>query len=268
MMNVGMLKEPRSINKLVWIVALLLLVTTLAAGSVTFYRVHAASLWDGRYTFRAVTTAGPQAGYFITGQLDLRLTSATTIQGGMCGLNYAPSHCVNMNGTTADGVHVAMSFLHIAGFPDLQLAGAFQSSAGKHGGFTGFSGTFTFGASSGHWEALRESAVNISGSYYLYALITKGSAKGQTIHGVLNIVQLPNNVLSGTFCPTHRACEVTNGNNYTDGGYVFVYISITPKTASNLQLRGTLSGPHRLNGQFQAPGPGGTLSEQGYWLAH
>jgi len=260
-------KRLRHVNRLAWIITPVLLMMVLCAGGFALFGAHASSPLNGRFAFRGITTSGPETGLYLTGDLGLAV-SGSTLTGSMCGFSLAPSHCANIDaGTTPDGVHVTFSIHTIAGHPAFSVAGAFDPTLGSAGGFTGtFSSTPPGGTiSSGRWEArVFGSVPSASGIWNIYGLVTKGAGKGGTFHAVLTIVQLPNNQLVGTYCPQHAACEDISGGNHQ--GYLYMYIFVgSPPT---LELRGTFTTDHRANGQFQVPGPGGTLIELGYWLGH
>lgn len=259
-------KQSRRFNKLSWCMAPILLAAVLLAGGITFFAAHAASPLDGRYEFRGVTLSGAEKNLYITGILELHV-SGTTVTGGICGISLAASHCTLIeSGTTPDNVHVSFTIHTIAGHAPITVTGIFQSGLGSNGGFTGtFSSTSGAGVSSGRWEARRQGSIpSATGVWNIYGLVTKGPSKGTTFHAVLSLVQQPNNQLTGSYCPSHGTCQNVTGGNHQ--GYLYLYIFVG--TPPSLELRGTFTADHRANGQFQVPGPGGTLIEEGYWLGH
>ena len=261
------LKGPRRMNRLSWFLVPAALLLALVGGAFALLGSHAASPLDGLYSFRAITTSGPKTGLYLTGQLNVTATG-TSVVGGLCGYSVAPSHCVELDlGNTPDDVHVTFTIHEIGNMPAVQVTGTFSPTFDTVGGFKG---TFSFSStgvalSSGRWEAARVSSIpSASGVWNIYGLYTTGVNKGQTFHAVLTLVQTADNQLTGTYCPAHGSClNVTGGNHQ---GYLYMYFFVgSPAT---LEFRGVFTSGHRANGQFQVPGPGGTLIELGYWLAH
>ena len=265
-MNDSALRQPRHMNRLAWLFLPALLLMALCAGGFALFGAHASSPLNGLFAFRGVTTSGPETGLYITGQLNMQ-NSGSAITGSMCGLSVASSHCVNLDlGNTPDGVHVTFTVHVTTHHPAIALTGTYLPTLGALGGFVGtYSSTGPGGTSVGHWEARSSgSPPSLSGVWNIYGIVTKGPGKGNTFHALLTLVQSANDQVTGTYCPQHSACLNVSGGNHQ--GYLYMYFFVgTPPT---LEFRGSFTASHRANGQFQTPGPGGTLVELGYWLVN
>src|SRR5438477_8480586 len=100
------LNQPRRPRLLTWIALPMLLVAAVAAVGFTFFKASAAPAVvtppSGVYAFRATLNAGPDAGLYITGSMDLVSTSSTA-NGRICGLSLKPANCFSFSGTNASG---------------------------------------------------------------------------------------------------------------------------------------------------------------------
>ncbi|HVB74622.1 MAG TPA: hypothetical protein VNE38_13790 [Ktedonobacteraceae bacterium] len=266
-MSDSVAKRSRRGNRFAWFLMPVLLLMALFAGGFALFGAHASSPLSGRFAFRGVTTSGPETGLYITGQLNM-MNTGSSITGSLCGYNLDPSHCMTLDlGNTPDGVHVTFTIHVTAQHQAIQVAGAFVPTLGSLGGFVGtFSSTVPGGAtSSGRWEARSFSSTpSLSGVWKIYGLTTTGPNKGATFHAVLTVVDTANNQVTGTYCPQHGTCQNVSGGNHQGYLYMYFFVGSPP----SLEFRGSFTADHRANGQFQVPGPGGTLIELGYWLGH
>src|SRR6266568_653954 len=264
-MNIITPKRPWTSNRFAWIIIPLLLIAAVAAGSLSLFKAHAASPLAGVYSFRAVTTAGPATGQYLTAQLSIQV-SGTAINGAACSL--VPSQCSVLNGNTPDDINVYLIIHHLAGptakFSNVHLVGAFADNGAAHGGITGFTGTFSFtttaGTSSGSWEAVLGTPQAVSGSWSIYGLFEQGAGAGEMFHATLTLVELPNGHLVGTYCPSDSPCENAAGSDYNGGVYFFVYPVGDPE---GYQFRGTVVNSGRINGSVQE-----SDGDKGYFLGH
>lgn len=254
-------------NRFAWLILPAMLALVLGTGSFALFHAHASSPLNGRFAFRGVTTSGPQTGLYITGQLEVNV-SGSTITGGMCGYSLSPSHCVELqNATTPDGMHVAFTIHEIGKHPAIQVTGVFDPKLGSLGGFKG---TYSFApkggaTSSGRWEALSNGATpTLSGTWNIYALYTKGPNAGKSFHAVMTLLQDADGEATGTYCTAPGACQKVTGAEHSGHLYMYFFVGSPP----TLEFRGNFTANHRASGQFQTPGPGGTLIELGYWLGH
>jgi hypothetical protein len=265
----------RRANKLAWIIPLLLLGAILLGGSVNFFSAHAApvvpaSPLNGRYNFRGLTTSGPLEGLYITGGLAIAVdVSSGAISGNICGLNIAAFTCTVVNGSTPDGTHVGLTFHHFKHFPDIVLTGVHQNTAALHGGFNGFNGTFTIGASSGKWQASVGTVLTVTGSWNLYGIGHSGPDTGKQFHGVLSLLESANHGVAGTYCPSGGGpCKIVSGGRDLFGNFFF-YVDIAALNHL-MRLRGTfVSGSAaRISGIFYSLNTSPVTTDRGYWIGH
>lgn len=274
----SVLKNPHRSNRFAWIFVPILLLAIVAVSGFALRQTlaaHAApapsSPLNGRYALKAVTTAGVQTGLYITGEMEIVL-SGTSLKGTICGLSYAPSECTLVTGKTTDSVHVALTLHAILKMPVINLAGAFQTSTGAPGSFTGFKGTFNFGkgpkASSGTWEAISVTVPSATGTWNVYLLIKTGNNTGKSYNGVMTLSEAADGTVTGTYCPTNASCLQVKGYNLLG----FVHLDLGgPAT---FVIKGTFTTPDkgfhgRMDGQFYMPGTGtGAANSRGYWVAN
>ena len=267
------IESPCRFKKLAWILPTLLLLLAMVAGGTVFYTTHAAAPGplNGRYDLRAVTTGGPQNGLYITGAMALSVSASGNINGIACGLSYAPSRCLTITGKTPDNVNVSLTIAQSQSpkFPAISFTGVFHTSTGAKGSFTGFTGTDTFGTSTGHWEGISGPVPPASGSWKFYFIVQAGHDKGVTYNGVLNLVQdTSTGAVVGTYTLTNGTASPVNGSN--QNGFVFLNLG---KPAVYV-LKGTFTTPDkgstgRMDGQFYMPNTGkGTQNDRGYWVAN
>jgi hypothetical protein len=197
---------------------------------------------SGFYNFRGLVDSGPTDGLYITGALELRVTP-TRVSGHLCGISYSSSHCASLSGTNVDGTNITFVVNKLGKASPLDVAATFHSSNGKKGSFTGFSGTFGFGASSGHWSAV---------------LATTPSTTGQQAHGTLALTEDATGKIVGTYCPSVAGSTCSNVKGTNSEGYLNLFIEAPVR----MILRGTFTQPGRADGQFYNNG----TNDTGYWL--
>jgi hypothetical protein len=266
--------KPRRLNKkLVWIILPLLAVAALAIGGVTAFGAHAASPpspLDGRYDLRAITTSGPSSGLYITGSLVVTVNQSGAITGTVCGLRISEQRCTTVTGNTPDNVHVTFIFHHVKGVPDIQFTGTYVSFNKPDGTFIGFDGTFSFGTSSGTWDARVAGATPLlTGTWNVFGIALSGQDKGQQFHGVLTLIENPTtHRVTGSYCPKVGACTAVTGGRDVYGNY-FYYIDVAALNHI-LRLRGTFVGGStaRISGQFQWKVTNAPGADRGYWIGH
>ena len=260
-MDVPVLKQPRSFKRVMLLVAPILLVAVAALASISLLGAHAAPP-SGRYAFRAIVDNGPDTGVYFTGEMSM-VTGTTNVNGEICGLDTSGGRCVGYAGTSS-GNAIDILVNHIGQGPTLHAIGSYQTDNGKPGSFTGFTGAFTFGASTGHWAAYAGTVPSIAGTWSLYTIVQHGALTGKTTHGTLTLVQQVNNQITGTYLPDVTGAtpiRVLGSNVY---GYLRLYIgNVKPAT---VVLRGTFvnPGPPRATGRFYMP----NTNNSGYWLIH
>ena len=258
------------VNKMAWLVPVLLFVALLFGGGVALFGAHASSTVSGRYDFRGLTTAGPLEGLYITGGLAISVNSTTgAITGNICGLKIAPFTCTLVNGSIPDGIHAHLTFHHVNHFPDIVLTGVYLRNAGLHGGFNGFDGTYTIGASSGKWHAEAGTVLAVTGSWNLYGIVHSGPDTGKQFHGVLSLLESTNHRISGTYCPSGGgSCAVVSGGRDLFGNFFF-YVDINA-LHHLIRLRGTFVGGSatRINGVFYSLNTSPAHTDRGYWIGH
>lgn len=260
--------KPRRINKLFWIVIPFVLAAVVVTGAISMHNTHAApagSPLNGEYNFRGITTSGPNTGLYLTGALSIAV-NGNQITGSICSLKIAEQRCTSVTGTTPDNLHVQITVSHLKGFRLLTLIGVYQATQGQHGGFDGFTGTFTLDGSSGTWQARVGSDPPLDGSWNLFGVVNSGPDTGEQIHGVLTLSQNQYGRLTGTFCPNGGPCQpVTGGNNKYN--YFHFDISVFGKV---LQLSGVFVGGYssRISGQFLSLHTNPSQTDKGYWLGH
>ena len=253
----------RRIKRLAWLLAPLLLLT-LAVSSFTVIMAHAApavvSPLSGEYKFQGVTTSGPKTGLGISGRIELLVTN-TTVSGHLCGLNFTnnSSHCALIAGTT-DGTNVDLTISSFVQFPALHATGKYVSNL-IHKGASGFTGTYTAGASSGTWTAVSMTTPSIAGAWNFYAIVQQGKDKGRQIHADVTLGPGPNDSYTGTFCVKAQPCVALHGQ------YIYSYIRLYINETPVMVLRGTytFAGTHIASGQFYMQDASG---DKGYWLMH
>jgi hypothetical protein len=261
-MSVFKTNQPRRPRLLAWIALPLLVVAAVAAIGFTFFKAGAAAPLvvvtppAGVYAFRATLSTGPDAGLYITGDMDLVSTSST-VSGHLCGLSLKPATCFSFSGTNASG-SVAFTTHNIVKNQSIHATGAYQVDNGKKGGFTGLSGDFSFGSSTGIWDAYAGSTPEVNGSWDLYTIVQRGALTGMQVHGDLTLSQTSDGHITGTFCPDKGSCVNVKGTN--QNGYVRIYVGIP----AVMVLRGTFETNTRLSGKFYMP----STNNVGYWLAH
>lgn len=262
------LAEPRRFSRLVWFVMPLLLIAALVVGGISISGVHAAgsnSPLNGFYNFRAIVSAGPATGLYLTGEMSLTINGGN-VNGSVCGLRISQMHCTFMTGKgTSSGSSIHFALSHLINFSSDSFSGAYQTTAGQLHGFNGFGGTFTLGTSSGTWQARIGSAPVLSNSWNFFGIITKGPDLNRQFHGVLTLSEEANGKLTGTYCPEHmRSCAAVIGgrDNY---GHFFFYISVFNQ---QVRLSGMVVGDKvsRISGQFRILKSKGW--DNGYWLGH
>ena len=225
---------------------------------------HAAGPLDGHYALRAVTTSGPQSGFYIRGSLNIMVSNGK-VSGTASGLSYAPSRSLTITGTSSDSTHATFTIAQSQSpkFPAVTFVGVFQTSTSVKGNDTGFLGTFTFGTSSEHWQGFTGTVPPTTGTWNTYILVQAGKDKGASYHGTLTLVQDTNNKIVGTYTPTGGTAITVKG--YNQNSFVFLDLGV-PAT---FVLKGTFSSPTRLNGQFYMPGTGkGKDNDRGYFVAN
>ena len=255
-------QKVRHIKRLAWLIAPLLLLA-VAASSFTVIMAHAApalSPLSGEYKFQGVTTSGPKTGLGISGRIELLVTN-TTVNGHLCGLNFTnnSSHCAIITGTT-DGTNVNLTINSFVQFPTLHATGKYVTNL-IHKGASGFTGTYTAGASSGTWTAVSMTTPSIAGSWNFYAIVQQGKDKGHQIHADITLGPGANDSYTGTFCMKSQPCVALHGQYLYS--YIRLYINETPV----MVLRGTytFAGTHIASGQFYMQD---TSGDKGYWLMH
>lgn len=213
---------------------------------------------SGYYNFRAAVDSGPGTGFYITGALELVVTP-TTVSGHLCGVSFSPSHCASLSGTNVDGTNITFTVNKLGKSAPLNNDGTFHSDNGHKGSFTGFSGTFSFGASSGHWTAVQGTVPVSTGTWHFSSLVKRGTDKGQDYQGTLTMSEDTNGKITGTYCSSvaGSTCVTVKGTN------VEGYLNIDIETPSRLVLRGSFTRPNKLDGQFYIPG----TNDYGYWTA-
>ncbi|HCI81928.1 MAG TPA: hypothetical protein DHW02_19815 [Ktedonobacter sp.] len=253
-------------KRLTWLLAPSLLFMALIAGAFGLASTHAASPLDGSYNFRAATTSGPAAGTYITGQLALTVEGNNVIDGQICGLNIDHSHCVNVKGSTSDGIHVSLTMnFHVDGLPSIIATGAYYSHPGGHA-TPAFFGTYTFGSSTGSWEARTGNVATFTGSWNFKAVVASGTHKGTQYHGVLTLQQGANNGVSGTYCVSVGNCvPVLSGLNKNN--VLIFYINMG---GTEFRLQGTAFDSHngRIGGQFRPGDDNSATADKGFWFGN
>jgi hypothetical protein len=261
-------------NRVAWIMPCLLLLAILLTGGFALLGAHASpatSSLNGRYNFRGATLAGPLAGLYLTGSLAIKVDTGTgSIAGNICGFKIAPNTCTSVSGSTPDEIHVNLTFQHVNRYPNIVLTGLYQASAGNRGGFDGFVGTYTMGASSGKWEAAVGTILEVSGSWNLYGIVHSGPNNLQQFHGVLTLLESSSNHrITGTYCPGGGgSCVVVTGGRDLYGNFFF-YVDVSALNHL-LRLRGTfVSGSaSRISGIFYSLGTTPPTTDRGYWIGH
>lgn len=251
-------KQPQRMRMLAWLLLPLAVIAAIVAAGLAL--THAAPVTvtppSGNYAFRASLDNGPAQGLYITGNLDL-VSSTSTVSGHLCGLSVKPATCFTFKGTNNSGT-VTFTTSDIVKKTTISATGTYQVSNGKKGSFTGISGTFSFGASTGKWYAYINSSPNLNGSWALHTLVQRGKLVGTQTHGTVTLTQAVNGSLSGQYCPDKATCVPVKGTN--QNGYVRIYIG-SPAT---MVLRGTFETSSRLSGKFYMNG----TNNVGYWLLH
>jgi hypothetical protein len=265
-MDTVRLKRPLGLRWLLWIVLPMLLVATFAVGSVTVFKAHAVSPLSGRYNFRGITTSGPHTGLYLTGALALAFDGSGHVAGNIFGLKISTQRSAAVSGTDTGG-SVTLTIGHLKGYPALVLTGGYVTTAGHHGGFDGFEGTFSLGSSSGTWEARTTTFPQLSGSWNLFGIAEHGPDTGKQFHGVLTLIEHANGQLTGIYCSA-TCIAVTGGRNRYGSFYFYVDVAALNQV---LRLRGTFMNAtaSRISGSFDSLNPNvkGT-SDRGYWLGH
>lgn len=252
------------VKRLSWLLAPSLLFMALIAGAFGVAMTHAASPLDGSYNFRAATTQGSAVGTYIRGSLALTVEGNNTIDGQICGLSINHSGCAAIQGSTTDGVHVTFTF-HVDTLPSIVATGAFYAHPGGNA-LPGFFGTFTFGSSSGTWDARSADAVTYDGSWNLRAIVQSGTHIGTQYNGVLTLQQDQNNGLNGTYCVAVNNCvPVLGGTNRSNTAIFYINMGGT-----EFRLQGTFVGNHdgRISGLFRPATDNSATADKGYWVGH
>jgi len=269
-MNTTTREPSRHTNRLAWLITPLFLIAMAITGGVSVLMASATaptSPLNGHYEFRGLTTSGPKNGVYITGKIEL-LVTGTTLNGHLCGLNASnnPSHCTVITGTT-DGTNVTFTINSVANFPAIHVVGAFVTDL-LHKGASGFTGTYTFGATSkvsgGNWTGLNAAVPSIAGAWDFYSIVQQGHEKGYEVHGTVILVPHANDTYTGILCiKTSKAPCVP-----VKGTYLYSYIRLYLGSPAEMVLRGTytFSGSHIASGQFYITDK--ASGDKGYWLMH
>ena len=265
------LAEPQRFKKLVWFTMPILLLAALAIGGITINGAHAAnsnSPLSGTYNLRAIVKAGPATKLYLTGEMSLNIDGSGNIKGAMCGLKISEQRCSSVTGsTTINGSSMHLSISHLKGFSTDLFSGAYQSTAGKRGGFNGFTGLFTLGTSSGTWEARSGTTPVLSNSWNVFGVVQKGPDVGQQFHGKLTLSEGNNGVLKGSYCPGNGGSCSTALGGRDRYGYIYFYVDVSAFNQT-IRLRGTVVSGNagRISGQFESLNP--KIGDRGYWLGH